>query len=510
MAAAYSPAVFEDGELLDTALATFLATVLLLCVLASLEQPSRRRWLGGGVLLGLLGLTRPNLLVLGLWAAVLALVWGRRRRPLRARGAGALWLAVGALAVIAPITARNYAITTQFIPIANNGGINFYTGNNPEADGYSPIAAGVRWQRVQYQVLSANPDMLRDGFTDYRKAEAYWTRLGLDFWREHTSRALALLLKKAYLYWNAYEIPNNLSYDWGRRHASALGWTPLVFGVLGPLALLGMAMRGWRGRQERALVGFVLAQMAAVIAFFVCGRYRMPALPVGFVFAGCALADGAGMVWGRRWGGVAAALAVLAVSAVLVNSDWHGVRRARGANRDWFYVGHSHYFAKRFREAKEAWEQAVKQHPDDADAFSFLGNAEVQVGEYASAARHMRRALELAPDFVVAAGQLAQVHLQQGWALEEPERRLVRAARAQYLYLPAFGTLARVHIRMGRLEEAGADLQRAAEALDRVTPVGKPGRGLDSSLAQAMQEAHAAGVPVPERLLRAGLPFAPR
>jgi tetratricopeptide (TPR) repeat protein len=245
----------------------------------------------------------------------------------------------------------------------------------------------------------------------------------------------------------------------------------------------------------------VLVQMAAVIAFFVCGRYRMPALPVLFVFAGCALVGVAGAAKQRRWGPAAAALAGLVVCGVLVNSDWYGVKRAEGANRDWFYVGQSYYGAQQYQQAKEAWEQAIKQHPDDADSYSFLGNAEAQLGEYRSAAGHMHKALELAPDFANAAAQMAQVYLQQGWPLEEPARLLARAARAEYLNQLALGTLVTVYVRMGRVKEAKDALELAAKAVTLATPLGQPAPMLGPPLARGVQDAQAAGLQIPDALL---------
>lgn len=507
MAAAYSPMVFEDGELLDTAVATFLATAFLLVALGALDQPTRRRWVGCGLLLGLAGLTRPNLLLLVLWSLVLLAIWDRQQRPLRQRIAWAWPFALAVVLLIVPITIRNYAVTGHLVPIANNGGINFYTGNNPEADGYSPIPAGVVWERAQYQVLDAVPAMFMHGITDMPKAEAYWIREGLAFWREHTGEALALLVKKAYLYWNAYEIPNNVSYQWGRQHASVLRALPVTFAALGPLALLGFAMRAWRGRREWALTAFVALQMLGVIAFFICGRYRMPALPVLFAFSGSAVVDVVAMPRKRAWGGLVAALVGLAVFAVFVNSDWYGVRRTAGANRDWFYAGQSYYGAKQYQQAKDAWQHAIEQHPDDADAYSFLGNAEVQLGDYEAAVKHMRQALEIAPDFSMAAGQMGQLYLQQGWPLEEMARLLERASRAEYLNQHALGVLARIYLRMGRLREAADTLDRAAAAVARGAPVGRAGAVTDVTLAQAIQEAQAAGVPVPGVLLHARQPF---
>jgi len=285
LAAAYSPGVFNDGELLDTALAAFLATSLLLLVLRALDDPSPNRWLGCGMVLGLLGLTRGNMLLLAFWALGLLAVYLRGRLGVKGLIRRAAMFVLGILLIILPITARNFLISGRFVLIASNAGINLYTGNNPQADGYSPIPAGIEWERTWYAAIDA-------GVFDV--TDRYWTGRALEFWRTQPGKALLLLLKKAVLYWNAYEIPNNVSYEWGREHASVLRLLPLRFGGLAALGLLGMAFGGWRTRRARALTIFVLAQMVAVIIFFVCDRYRMTAVPALCAFAG----GGAGLAAG--------------------------------------------------------------------------------------------------------------------------------------------------------------------------------------------------------------------
>jgi len=515
IAALYSPGVFNDGELLDTALASFLATGFLLAVLSALEQPRRGRWLWCGLLLGALGLMRGNMLLLLVWAAVLLAVVVRRSLP-RAQIARLVgMLALGVVIPIAPITLRNYAITHSFVPIANNGGINFYTGNNPQADGYSPIASGIAWERTWYVMIKAH--MLD-------RADAYWIQQGLEFWRQHPGQALALLAKKAYLYWNAYEIPNNLSYDWGREHASVLRLLPFTFVVVGALALAGMVLGGWRdwrafslrsrsgcfGEVGRALTTFLLAQMVAVIIFFVCDRYRMPAVPVMCVFAGFWLAEVGKALsgWQRRGavgratpGGLrmaASAALVLVLAAAFVGSDLYGVRRARGANRDWYYLGQAYYNGKQYPQAKEALLKAVKADPRDADAYRFLGNLSQEMGEDEAAVPCLQRSLEIAPDYGEVAATLAGIVLSHDLPIEPTATLVARAAAAQFVNVPVLSALVRVEIRQGKMEKARADLGRAAEALKHTNPLDSRRSAQEAAYRQAAEEAQAAGLTIPE------------
>ncbi len=487
----YSPGIYREGQLLDTALATFLAASFLLLLLRAFERPrSRPAWFAAGLVLGLLGLTRPNLLLLG--ATMMALLLAREGRELgwRAATAAVGVFALGVVLPVLPITGRNYLIVGRLIPISATGGINLYTGNNPDSDGYSPIPSDIAWERTWYEAKE-------HGKTTMMGMDNYWRELALRFMRERPGAALALFVKKLYLYWNAYEIPNNVSYEWGRRHSSLLRAVPVTFAVIGPLGLLGMALGGWRSRGAWALTVFVLTQMAAVAIFFVAARYRMPALPPLCLFAAFAGVEVVRMAAARRVGRFLPAAAALAAFALLVNSDRYGVARSRAANRDWYYVGQSYVMAGEYEKAKQAFAMATEQHPDDADAYSLLGQMEMQMGEPEAAGKHLKRALEIAPDFTTTGVRLAALSLEQGWPLEEARDLLRRAVGYQPTNVHGLAMLARLSIKLGDLKQAKQDLDAAAGALASWSRSDTRTASAVRAVTAAAEEAKQAGVEVP-------------
>jgi len=490
--ALYSPGIYREGQLLDTALATFLAASLALLLLRAFEMlRSRRAWFATGLVLGLLGLTRPNLLLLGFTTLALMVVWERKRLGWNGLGAAVGVLALGIVLPIVPITGRNYLLIRRFIPISATGGINLYTGNNPKADGYSPIPSGIAWERTWQEAME------QDAMST-TAIDQYWRREALRFMREQPGAALSLLGKKLYLYWNAYEIPNNVSYQWGRTHSSLLRAVPLTFAVIGPVGLLGIALGGWRRRGAWVLTLFVATQVLAVAVFFITGRYRMPALPALCVFAAFAVVELARMAAARRGGQAALAVVGLAALALFVNSDAYGVRRNRGANRDSFYLGQSYVMAGDYRNAKQALVMATKERPDDADGHSFLGQVENQLGEPEEAARDLKKAVEIAPDYSSAAVKLAEVHLQEGWPVEEVERLLRRAVEQRVRDVEGRAMLARLSIRLGNLRQAKMDLDTAAEGLARRSRSDTRTAMVARAVMLAVEEAKQAGIEAPQ------------
>src|SRR5437763_1475495 len=107
-----------DGWLYSESLYTFLLLAFSYA-LYLVQRTSKRRWMiASGALLGLLSLTRPNgLIILGLvflWASIAA-----RAKLISWRTAfeSVILIALLALAIVAPWTARNYVASNhQFIP----------------------------------------------------------------------------------------------------------------------------------------------------------------------------------------------------------------------------------------------------------------------------------------------------------------------------------------------------------------------------------------------------------
>jgi 4-amino-4-deoxy-L-arabinose transferase-like glycosyltransferase len=122
----YLPGVFFAQNIVMPVL---LATVLALYLR---QAGGRAAWaLAGGAGLGLSGIFMPPTLIL---APAFAL-WHASRQGGGRRGYLDLGLmTLAGLLVLAPVTARNAALTGRFIPVASMGGRALYWANNPELD----------------------------------------------------------------------------------------------------------------------------------------------------------------------------------------------------------------------------------------------------------------------------------------------------------------------------------------------------------------------------------------
>ncbi len=329
--------VFLELQLLAEPLTTFLCLLALLWLLQGLPAggpPLRWRLLLAGLALGVAATGRPNLLilppVLAVWLGLAAPV-GRPGHRAPAWRAGAV-LFLGSVLAIAPVTLRNLRAGGELVPVCANFGVNLWTGNNPQADGTSPVPIGVEWDDLKLRCDQAGAGRAVPS-SRYLAREA-WRTIAQD-----PGRAGLLACRKALILLNAAEVRNNIGPAFLARRAGVftLGrWWP-GFWLLAPFALLGLAdVRRW-GRLSAPLWLYLAALALAVLPFFVNARFRAPLLPVLALFA----AAGA-YGWRERWRAwrtgnrrpLILGSVLLLAAAVLVNGDWFGLQSPARDARD--------------------------------------------------------------------------------------------------------------------------------------------------------------------------------
>ncbi len=275
MAALYPPLVWTPAYIFSETLYMALALAHVLVtgrVLGEWGESGGRAWLlWCGVIGGLAALTRPAhlffLLLLGLW-----LLAKRRLRD-------AVLIAVGALLVIAPWTARNAREYGRPVLIASEGGITFWTGNHPLSPGEGDMAANPAIKRDNQRLRAANrglsPEQLEPVY--YREAMQAIARDPV-WWA-------GLLARKAFYTW----IPVGPSYT---LHSTRYLVASVVsYGLLLAAGLAGALIVARRRRWPTAL-GLLLASATLVcVVFFPQERFRIPVIdPALIVFAACGLA----------------------------------------------------------------------------------------------------------------------------------------------------------------------------------------------------------------------------
>jgi tetratricopeptide (TPR) repeat protein len=436
--ALWAPAIFFDSLLQKSVLDMFFMCLSLWLIARILTIETRWEWLALGATMAALSLTRENgLLLVGViivWrATALAVAEPSPQRRLKpSLSKGLLPFVVGLAIVFAPVVARNYSVDGGFYLTTSQFGSNFYIGNNPNADG---TYASIRFGRgsPEFERIDAKEVAEASVGRALSPAEvsSYWTGRALGFitqqpgqWVQLTGRKILLLVNRAEM----IDTESQESYAEYSMPLWVLGWVG-HFGILVPLALLGV-MATWPDRRRLWLVhALALTYALSVVMFFVFARYRFPLVPFLIMFAATPFdakarehlarlfAQGS-----RRLPLIAALASAIALANVPLLSPT--LMKAITENN----LGTALLERKHYSEAVTHHERAIALMPDYAPAYNNLGAALRAAGRLDEAVARYRQALELKPDFASASYNLANALLEQGKAGDSAEsfRRALR------------------------------------------------------------------------------------
>lgn len=437
LGALYGPFLFHDVQLLKEGPAVALAALLLLVLARIRPAPAGAAvWAGAGALLGALALLRENALLLVPFLAPLAWRRGDRRGSVR-RTAG---FVAGLVLALAPVAARNAALGGGFLPTTFQGGVNFWIGNNPEADGtYRPLAPGRQVPAFE----RAEPRRLAEAATGRALTAAevsrHWLGRALAWARAEPLDFARLQLRKLGLYFSGYEWPDAVDYEWTKSRSPVLALPLVEFTAVALLAAAG-ALLLVLGRRHRALAAlapvfaFELGWLLSTVAFFLFSRYRLPALPGLLILAAVPLvAIGRELAAGRRGRALAGGALVVAAASLP-----HAAGYRPRVDLVEFNLGRLAEEAGDPAAARRHYAAALAADPDHFLAAMNLGTLAARGGDLATALPLLERAAQLepgAPDAVanlgagrLAAGDLAGARRALARALElDPGHPAARA-----------------------------------------------------------------------------------
>jgi tetratricopeptide (TPR) repeat protein len=535
--ALYAPAIFFDGLVQKSVLDIFFICLSIWLMSRIITTPPTRvQWVCLGLAMGALSLTRENALVLVVVVAAWAIAGphattetrghasdapahasGRSKQRTASRSTheqtsraqmlpAALAFAAGLAVVLVPVAVRNYVVGGGFYLTTSQFGPNFYIGNNAGADGtYASLRPGRG--APEYERLDAT--QLAEHAVGRRltpgEVSGYWTGRALDFITAQPGAWLALMGRKVALLVNADEMLDTESQESYADWSMPLRWLSWIghFGVLVPLAALGM-WTAWPDRRRLwVFYAMTAAYGASVVMFYVFARYRAPMIPLLMLFAASGVARigrrsetpgrdpvevedwpapaamrsraqadarrGIGVSSRRGWGPVASAkkltLAGVGIALVLIAvlANWPilstSVMRAITENN----LATALQEEGRVDDALVHYRRAIGIEPSYAPAYNNMGTALRRAGRLDEAVASYRRAIEMLADYPDAHYNLANALIDQGKPAE--------ATTHFRIALRAIPGEARVHNNLGialaeegKLDEAIAAFERALEA----------------------------------------------
>jgi tetratricopeptide (TPR) repeat protein len=502
MLALYPPAIFFDGLLQKSVLdVLFVCTSLAIVGHLIARGGGVRSWVLLGATLGALSLTRENALAL----VAVVLVWaaspaaeGEASTPNRAgrwTGVRAAAVVAGLAIVLMPVAIRNYAVGGGFYLTTSQFGSNLFIGNNPLADGsYMSLRAGrgsPEFERLDATELAEQASGRR---LTPAEVSSYWTGRTLTFIRDQPAAWLRLLARKMRLLWSRTEVIDTESQDSHAEYSAPLRLLDPIwnFGVLLPLAVIGVVALWPQRRRLWPLYALTFVYAASVVLFFVVARYRHPLVPFVMLFAAAGVV-GARAMWlsaGARRLVPLAVVLLLMTTVAFWPTETAAERRAITENNlgtalqeegrpaeaveryqralafDASYapalnnLGTALRAAGRVDEAVKVFGQALDRDADAASVHYNLGNALMAQGKPAEAAGEFQQALQANPRSVDALNNLGMAFAAQG-RIDDAIEAFRRASLTDPRSAVAFANLGRALATRGATREASAAFEQS-------------------------------------------------
>lgn len=419
------PIFFYEQVLLMEGLLMAIEAGVLWCLIRG-QAGGSKVWLwplSAGVLSGMACWGRGSFLLV---IPLIAVGWVIARRVEGRPRPGAFWkdgLACGGVYLIGcamPLgltLSRNVHVSGRYVLTTSNGPVTLYMGNASDATGdtcYSRSFVRRNKDRGRleseragldkdlYAAVTAGDTVRVEALTRQtadvqRWLERFWTGALLEELRSGPRRWAGLMLSKTWMFWNAYEVPDNVSYYAAKRYSWVMRWCPVTWLTVIPLAALGMlwSLRAWRTQVFLYLyaVGFPLS----IILVFICGRYRLAEVLPLLVWAGVAVSRWLDDARRRRWAVCVCAAAGVTAGIVVLWPTWSPAARRNAPHgggsvqfvrvQDYLGLAEAHYGLGQRQQARDVLEEAVRAYP--ANSYVAMGLAKLY-GEGGS----RRRAIE--------------------------------------------------------------------------------------------------------------------
>jgi tetratricopeptide (TPR) repeat protein len=475
--ATYGMLLYFEGELLLDSFLVFFDLLLILLLLKAKDNPRFSKWFICGLILGLSAITRPNILFfipfIWLW---IYLVF-KSKKAFKTILTYSASLILGSVLIISPVTLRNLIVGGDLVLIASQGGINFYIGNNQNADGVSAIFYREDWQYRDFQQMAEKETGKQ---MKPSQISNFYYRKGINFHLENPGQGLKLLTKKLYLFWNRFELSNNQDIYFFRRYSSLMRILPLGFWLVGPLGLVGIILSlvgiktGKKARLKKItssreniwlLVLFVFSYMITVVIFFVPARFRLPVIPFLIIFTGYAVVWLVERVAEKEFSLLRNFVILLIPFVLLTNSNVYRLN-VGDFSQAHFSLGNVYLRQGKLDLAVAQFDSVLAANPHYSRAHLNRGMVFFRRGDYKEAEKEFKAELELFPNEAKAYNNLSAIYLEQG-LYDKAEEMAQKAVQAGNHTPNAYMNLALSYWNRGEIDKAK---QMLLQGLSKVQP----------------------------------------
>src|SRR5438270_1441902 len=325
-----------------------------------------------------------------------ALLFGSKngRRRWRFLIARCVLLLAGLALGTAPCWVHNYFVARDPVLLSAHSGINFWIGNNPEANGYPRFPPGLRaGQAAMLQDSIAQAEAAAGRSLKHAEVSAYWSGKAKEYIASHPGDWLTLLARKLRNFWSAFQY-DDLSIITSLREQNVI-FPGISFGLVGAFAVPGIFL-GWaQAPRSRWVLAAILLSMFALLGVFITERYRLVAVPGLLIFAALGLAILRKAFAAREFKNAAIYLALLTLATIFV--AWPQQDRSLWA-LDAYNSGWQALESNNLSLAEKKLAVAYAYVPENPETLFALGNLRFAQNDPSAAQSFYRSVLNLDPD----------------------------------------------------------------------------------------------------------------
>jgi len=459
--ALFVPAQAYSAILMPTVWLVFVFWFVVWRIVKSESAPTPRECLFLGLLIGVTAMGVATILFLfPLVAAALLLKSGVNGKHSRTRtlSVSVAALLLGMTVGTSPCWIHNYFVARDPVFLSAHSGINFWIGNNPDANGYTRFPPGLRaGQAAMLQDSIASAEAVAGRPLKRAEVSAYWSAKAKDYIAHHFGQWLRLLLIKLRNVWSAFQY-DDLSIITNLREQGVLP-PGINFGLVAAFAIPGMFL-GWRiAPRSRWITAAIVLHIAALLTVFITERYRLPLVPGLLIFAAFGLA----LFWRsfvvRDFRLLTTYLVLLVAAAIFVS--WPQRDPSLWA-LDAYNSGWQALESNDLPLAEKKLALAYAYVPNNAETNFAVGNLRFAQDQRQAAAGWYGRALQIDPKHKGALNNLGVIALDANDLpsakrfFEQALKQDPRSGKTHYL-------LAKTLKMIGALPEATAEIARAIE-----------------------------------------------
>lgn len=396
LACSYGMFLYYDSMLLSVYLEIFFCLLGMLFLLLWLNRkPHILYVILAGVSWGLASITRPNfLLIVPIFIGYTFITFKEDTTIMKLRTIALL--TAGLLSVILPVTLINILIGKDSVFLVWNGGINFFLGNNPSANGWSATSPEVDptwWGGYNNAIIIAEKALNKT--LSPSQVSSYWFNRGLRYIFSIPFDWGLLVLKKMYFLLNSYELPNNQSINTFKTFSPLLRLPVLNYGVVITLGIWGLICSG-KNRNRMLVYLFMIVYSLSIVMFFVPSRYRMPLVPFLLIFASHAIFWLVKKIKNKEFRKTALSIIALALIGCFVHTDIFGTH-ADTVDKSVIHATYGHQFfdSGNFQEAVREYRKALSYDPENVKTLNALGVTHIKMNQYNDARKMFRESLNI-------------------------------------------------------------------------------------------------------------------